>query len=403
MTLWLTLSLMAAVAAGVLAVPLLRRSRRETRGSGPDIAFYREQLAELDRDIGRGIVAQADAEATRHEIERRVLSAAKQDRGEQMTEGSDKTRLIAIALLGGWIVVGSAFLYSVVGSPDLMSARPAAAPDPLEALALAAPPPASPDGAPPLADVSTMIERLAARLEAEPGDLSGWRMLGWSLFSTGKYTEAISAYEKAVALAPLDDDLLSLLAEAMVRANDGKVDAEALRIIEASLAANPMNPKASYYKGMALDQAGDSAAAITLWLALIDRAPAGADWVQGVIDHVRERARATGFDLGNRPGLAATPAAPVLPGPTPADIQAAGQMTSEDRQAMIEGMVGGLAERLAASPDDPQGWVRLIRSYVVLGDRVAAGKALVSARAAFAGRTEVLALIDQTAAELGLN
>ena len=77
-------------------------------------------------------------------------------------------------------------------------------------------------------------------------------------------------------------------------------------------------------------------------------------------------------------------------------------MAPEDRQAMIRSMVAGLAERLKENPDDQDGWIRLIRSYTVLGDREAAARALGDARAAFAGDPETLGKIVAAADALGV-
>lgn len=72
--------------------------------------------------------------------------------------------------------------------------------------------------APSLPDVGTMIQRLTDRLAAAPGDVEGWRMLGWSLAHTQRPGEAIAAYEKAIALAPGRADLRQALDETRMQA-----------------------------------------------------------------------------------------------------------------------------------------------------------------------------------------
>jgi len=61
-------------------------------------------------------------------------------------------------------------------------------------------------------------------------------------------------------------------------------------------------------------------------------------------------------------------AAPVAPGPTREQMKAAGEMSPEDRMALIQSMVDRLAEKLEENPNDRMGWERLIRAYEVLGD-----------------------------------
>ena len=72
------------------------------------------------------------------------------------------------------------------------------------------------------------------------------------------------------------------------------------------------------------------------------------------------------------------------PGPNKENIAAATQMSEEDRAAMIEGMVEGLAEKLSESPDDPSGWVRLLRARKVLGQSAKAQTEISSMRTHFA-------------------
>jgi cytochrome c-type biogenesis protein CcmH len=61
------------------------------------------------------------------------------------------------------------------------------------------------------------------------------------------------------------------------------------------------------------------------------------------------------------------PAAAATPVPNSEQTAAIAAMPDEERRAMIEQMVGSLAERLKAEPNDPDGWRMLARSYAVLG------------------------------------
>ncbi|MGI9387314.1 MAG: c-type cytochrome biogenesis protein CcmI, partial [Methyloligellaceae bacterium] len=91
-----------------------------------------------------------------------------------------------------------------------------------------------------------------------------------------------------------------------------------------------------------------------------------------------------------------------LRGPTQEDVSAAGQMSATDRSAMIKQMVSGLAERLKSDGGSVDEWTRLIRSYVVLGDKQAASSALSEARGAFANDQKALASLGELASSLGL-
>ena len=424
MTLWPFLCGMLVLSALVLLLPLLRRHPETEDADLKEMAHFKAQLAELEREQKSGLVSEADATATRREIERRALALAKSGKGTSMAAGSETGRLIAVGLTMGWVVLGSTILYLETGRPDLVAApqpAPVTLPAPVAALPpvnaapptpitdLIAPPSAGLAMTPipsqqeqPLADVGTMIARLAARLEENPNDIDGWRMLGWSHFRTQNYPDAVAAYARAVALAPRDAELLAAYGEALIVSNSGIVSGAALEAITQSLASDPANPRARYYQGMHLDQSGRTGDAIALWLDLLKSTPTTADFRPDLIDRIRTRAAAAGIDISQQ--LPDRQTAPVREarGPTQADIDASRDMSSEDRTAMIRGMVEGLAARLEDNPEDPEGWAQLVRSHVVLNDRAAANAALAKAREVFQGRPEELTYLAQIAGSLGL-
>lgn len=398
MTLWLILTVMSGIAAAFMAVPILRRrdpgSATDPRGLG----LFREQLKELDREVANGAISPEDAAVTRAEIERRTLAAAKGQKRVSMTQLSSKGQALCIAIAVGWVAVGSALLYGGIGSPELPSSPEIALDGGSEAGGGT-----SVAEAQPLGDVTEMTTRLAARLEREPDDLAGWQMLGWSYFKLGRFDEAAQAYGRAVALAPENGDLLSLQAEALVNRDGGSVSDVALALVEKSLALDPSNPRARYLKGVSLDEGGDTAAALDLWLGMLDGAPADATWLPALKEHIRSRALAAGIDLGSRAEALALPdPAPAPSGPTEADMAAAADMTPEARQEMIVGMVGRLADSLKEQPDNLEGWLRLIRSYAVLGDLPAAQAATADAMEVFRDRPEAVAQVQSVAREIGL-
>ena len=394
MMLWAALSAMLLVAALLICIPLLRRSHESYAPEDQGLALYREQAKELAREVADGTISSEDATATRREIERGILAVAKRQEGIEMTAFTDRGRLLGIGVTMAWVAVGSAILYGFAGRPDLAGRAPAA-PEAAAAPQAEAPQPGA---------VNAMIAGLAARLEREPGDIDGWRMLGWSYYKVGQFDQAAAAYGRAVALAPDDGELLSLQGEALVSAANGSVHADAQALFQQSLAIDPANPRARYFAGVMLDEAGDTKAAVALWLALVDAAPPGASWLPDLRQHIRARADAAGVDLSNRPDLLAAPPAPTQAskGPSSDEIAAAAEMTPEARQTMIRGMVDGLAARLETAPDDSEGWLRLIRAYGVLADMPAATAALAKARSALAANPEAIAALQVAASELGL-
>src|SRR5262249_2935917 len=131
----------------------------------------------------------------------------------------------------------------------------------------------------------------------------------------------------------------------------------------------PTDPVARFFLGLAKEQAGDKAGALTDWLALERDMPPDLPWRADLAQNIDRIARDLGKDPANLPGRA--PVAGAEPGqggmPSEADIDAASQMSDADRQAFVEGMVQKLADQLKAKPDDLDGWMRLANAYGVLG------------------------------------
>jgi cytochrome c-type biogenesis protein CcmH len=258
------------------------------------------------------------------------------------------------------------------------------------------------------ADVTTMIAGLEKRLTANPNDVEGWRMLGWSQFQTWQFAPAAQAYARAAALAPGQADLWSALGEARVLAA-GSVGPDAQDAFAKALRIEPKDPRSRYFLAVEKDVAGNHRAAVDDWIALLKDAPAGAPWAQSVHALVIQVAGREKIDIAGRlPPL--SPAAPngeavataAIPGPSAADMDAARRLAPSQQDAMVRGMVDRLAARLATNPKDAAGWIRLMRARMVLGETGAAAQALASARRAFAGDKSVLAQLDEAAQTLGV-
>ncbi len=366
MNLWFVFALMTAAAIFAVLWPLGRHGRPQSGGS--ETSVYKDQLAEIDRDLAAGSIAPAEAEAARVEIGRRLLSAADSERKPAMQSSLPWRRAAAVLALVGVPAVAVA-LYLPLGSPRL--------PDfPLASRSRA------PDASQPLDDLVAQVEQ---HLEKNPSDGRGWDVLAPVLERLGRYDDAVRADRNSITYNGEDADRRADLGEAIAAAAGGVVTAEAKSEFERALALDADEPKASYFLGLAAEQDGRPQDAASIWRALLAKAAPDAPWRSLVAASL---ARVGG---GTAPAL------------SDETMAAANGMSDTDRSAMIRSMVERLASRLKQNGDDVDGWLRLVRAYKVMGERDKAKSALSDARQAVSNDAERLKQLNEGLKNLGLD
>lgn len=412
MTLWIILTAMAALAAAWLTIPLVRRHEARVDARAATIAVLKDQLADVDVQLSAGAIQPGEAEGLRNEIRRRLLAAGHIPAELDRTMGQKALSGLALGL-AAMVAIAAAALYARMGQPELAGST---APSP--AVQAAAPADAAAQG-----EVGQLIAGLEQKMQANPGDPEGWRMLGWSYFQTGRYADAAKAYAKAIAIKPDGVGYQSAYGEALVQEAGGQVTPAAVAAFEKAAAQDGADARARYFLAVHKSETGDRQGAIEDMLKLVADSPADAPWLPQLRAVIQQTAQAAGIDIAARlaatkpvgtaavPGLppqvaaaaaASTAPAGVMPGPSADQVQAAGQMSPADRQAMIASMVERLADKLKANPKDEAGWLRLMRARQVLGDAAAAKAARDQALAAFAGDAAAQGRIKAAAAEMGL-
>ncbi len=376
MVLTLMLAILAVVASAAVLLPLWRRGRPSGDRAAVDRAtldratfdrqVFRDQLRELDAEQQRGVISAAEADAARLEIERRILATAAPapdvDRQPAQTTGGARRWRVQTGV--ALFVCGmAALIYGQLGSPRLPDQPLASRDQPANDVA----------GMP--VDLDQAIASLRSRLQDDPDDPAGWKLLGRSLTVMGRFDEAIDAYRKANALDPDDLDAAVALAESIVQAAAGAVTPAAQAQFDAVLARAPDNVIARYYVGLGRAQAGDESTALQMWTAILHDASPGEPWLDALRQQVISLAEQVGVPV---PEVALAPA-PQTSGPSAADRAAAEDMTADERQEMVLSMVARLESRLAETPDDVDGWKRLGRAKQVLGDAEAAQAAYAKA------------------------
>jgi cytochrome c-type biogenesis protein CcmH len=356
MMFWLILTAMTCAAALAVIWPLA--SSRIALRSGGDIAIYRDQLNELERDVAVGLIQEGEAEAARVEISRRLLNAADTVETLAATPPSHRDwRKLAVTLTSiVLLTAGSIGLYVRLGSPELAWASQPSEQRTAEAGPLAP-------------SVAALIAKVESYLQKNPRDGRGWETLAPVYMQIGRYTDSANAWKNSIALLGETADRQANLGEALAAEANGIITSEAKGAFVRSVTLNKKSVSARYYLGTAAEQDGKPDEAAKIWRELVADAPAGAHWVADV--------RAALARVENNSS-----------GPVAPKASEASAAQSLDQNVMIRGMVDGLAARLKQDGSNPDDWIKLVRSYKVLGELDKARAAIAEARQATASDTD---------------
>ena len=312
---WISTGLLTLLVLALLCWPRLRRrsgdgaSRRAI-----NTAIYRDQLADLERDLASGTLSQADYAGAREEIERRVLEDVAADTAPTDTA---PRRLPRTALaLAVTLPLAAALLYVVLGTPAALD--PAARQGPQASAA----------------EIEKMVATLAARLEKDPGNLEGWAMLGRSYLVTGRLAEAAKAFDKAGPAMEASTELMLQVAELSAELNEGRIEGRGRELLQRVLKAEPQNPQALVLAGTDAFFRQQYADAVRHWEAVLAQLPPGSPDAQNLTAGI-EKARSL---QGEAPAGARARAE--------AKPQAAAGKTVSGRVTLAPALAG------KASPDD---------------------------------------------------
>jgi len=376
MTLWFGLALMTAVAVLAVLWPLARRTGNLRSGS--DVAVYRDQLEEIERDRASGMIPDQEAASAQVEVSRRLLAAAEAPPPPQASANVATWRRRAVALMALLALPlgahGSPWLPDQPLAPRLAAAR---------------------------GDQSFegLVAQVETHLDRNPEDGRGWEVIAPIYLRLGRFDEAVKARRQALRLNGDTAERESALGEALVFAANGMVTAEAKAAFEKAVSLDASDVPARYFLGLAAEQDGNRAQAASMWRTLIAAAPPDAPWVEFIRSAL---ARVEGAAAPDDRGASPAQSGGAGGGPNEDQVAAASKMDPDQRKAMIQGMVERLAEKLHRDGSDAEGWLRLVRSYMVLGEREKARAAVVDARRALADDPTNLRRLDDLVKGLGL-
>ncbi len=346
---WGILILLLAFAGAFALRPLLKRNPGvETTAREHDLSVYKAQLLELDADRRRGVLSGEEFAASRLEIQRRILKADKNSE----TGNAGKINRAFPAIVIGLTLLAAGLLYLDLGEPTVPGISPGRQ--------------QSAPQIPGEPSMEELLTKLRAHLETSPDDADGWQLLARSLATLGRYGDAVSAYDRLAALDPENPDWLVEKAETLVRMGGGAVSPAALLAFEQSAEMAPDHPAPPFYRGLASFQTGNIEEAYDIWVKLAARSNPAAPWMAPLRTQIAAAEQRLGI-------------APALPELSEDDLAAVANLSAEERRAFVESMVARLADRLRDNPDDLDGWLRLARARMTLGQNEAAVAALKQA------------------------
>lgn len=370
---WFIALSIAVLAALLISVPLLKRAKAGPGVFSNDAEVYRDQLSEVDRDAQSGLIGESEARQARAEIARRLIAVSEHE-GEEKAANLERPAALVMALLLCLVLpAGALAVYDRMGHPG--------EPDQPLAERMASLEP----------DINILIAKAEQHLAENPADGRGWEVLAPIYMQVMRADDAANAYRNTIKYLGESAKRYGALGEALAAGAQGQVTKDARAAFEKALVLDPSDPRARFYVAVADAQGGQLDRALGEFNALAKDSPQDAPW-QGVLAAQIAQITAAKQEQAKAPG-----------NPDAADIAAASQLNDEDRTQMIRTMVETLDERLKTDPKNFEGWMRLIRSYAVLGEPDKAGDAVKRGLAAFPAGSDNGKAILALAKQLGLS
>ena len=345
MIFWILTALLSVIAMGFVCFPLIRKNVSSRSEQDSEQMLYKARLSEINKDLELGRLDEVSAEAARTEEARRLIKST--ENTQLLNVSSTNKILVFIAAL--FLPLFSLPFYLSVGSPQ-------------DAI-----PPAVAENTNDELSIEELLAVAEKRLASNPDDSNGWKVVAPVYVRMGRFDDAIKAYENVLRVEGDSPEFLLKLADAHIEKNQGEVKETAQQLVSRILELDKENAAARFYTGIIALQNDKPEETLRIWQTMLNGAKGDEEWVPVIQSRIAElkTLENTAIPL------------PVLDDET---LEAAQEMSAEDRLEMIGQMVLNLSEKLQENPKDKQGWQRLVRSYMVLGRKEDAKTALANAQ-----------------------
>jgi cytochrome c-type biogenesis protein CcmH len=263
-------ALLLVVVIAFMLPPLwlgLRPDTKATDRKEANLAIFRDQLADLEREKAEGVIAESDFEPARKELQRRLLEEVEFETGTS-TANLNPSRKTAVALLLLLPILALAG-YAILGNPKALDVAQTTAPQQVTQ-----------------EQIIGMVGKLAERLKTNPDDQQGWLMLARSYTSMGRYQDAADAYGKAETLVNENPDLLASYAETLATASATGLNGKPRQLVERALQLDPKHSHSLFLAGAAAMEAGENQKGIAYWEALLPVVEPGSEIDQMLRDGI---------------------------------------------------------------------------------------------------------------------
>ncbi len=286
---WITAAVLTGMAILFVVLPILRYKKVEEVSSDElNIEIIKQQLRELDADMEAGELEEEQYTASRHDLEKALLADLNMGSSDK-NSGEAKPGRWAIYAIPLMIIAIAVPTYNKIGSPEIISrlSDPAFAQQQQQRRAAQNHSQQQAAGQP-TASMEDLVVKLAKRMESEPNNIEGLKMLARSYVSLGRFQEALQTYEKALKLDRTDVDLLMGFATTMAISRDNQFQGMPAKVIDQAYQLAPENPNVLWLKGNVHYQAGEFLQAVTFWEKVMAKLTPGSEEAMTVEQYLQD-------------------------------------------------------------------------------------------------------------------